>query len=262
MSSDPADVPVVILCGGKGTRIREASESLPKPMIDVGGKPILWHIMKTYHHFGHRRFVLCLGYKAWAIKEYFLNYRAQTSDVTVMADGTVETHGGFGKEDWEVTLAHTGLESETGKRLWMASKYLDCDRFMLTYGDGVADVDLGGLLRTHEESGLTGTVTAVHPTSRFGELQTEGEVVQSFAEKPELKSGLVNGGFFVFEQSFLKYVDSESPMLESGALQQLTDDGGLGIFRHDGFWRGMDTYREYVELNRLWDEDQAPWRVW
>jgi glucose-1-phosphate cytidylyltransferase len=256
------DVPVVILCGGQGTRIREASERLPKPMIEIGERPVLWHIMKTYHHYGHRRFVLCLGFKAWTIKEFFLNYREQTSDITVFADGTVETHNTPNGDDWEVTLIETGLESDTGRRLSLAREHLRCEYFMLTYGDGVADVDLGALLREHVRSGRVGTVTAVHPTSRFGELCLDGNIVTNFAEKPELQSGLVNGGFFAFRHDFLDYVHDDSAMLERDALQKLTVDGQLGIRKHTGFWRGMDTYREYVELNELWNTGEAPWKVW
>jgi glucose-1-phosphate cytidylyltransferase len=259
---DPADVPVVILCGGQGTRIREASERLPKPMIEIGERPVLWHILKTYHHYGHRRFVLCLGFKAWTIKEFFLNYREQTSDFTIFADGTVETHSPPNGDDWEVTLLETGLESDTGRRLSLAREYLRCEHFMLTYGDGVADVDVGALLREHVRSGRIGTVTAVSPTSRFGELCLDGDVVTNFAEKPELHSGLVNGGFFAFRRDFLDYVHDDSAMLERDALQKLTADSQLGIHRHTGFWRGMDTYREYMELNELWNTGEAPWKVW
>lgn len=258
---DPADVPVVVLCGGQGTRIREASESLPKPMIEVGNRPMLWHILKTYHHHGHRRFVLCLGYKAWTIKEFFLNYREQTADFTLFPDGTVETHSAP-NEGWTITLAETGLDSETGRRLSLVRQYIDAEHFMLTYGDGVANVDISRLLQRHVQSDRIGTVTAVHPTSRFGELGLDGDLVSSFAEKPELQSGLVNGGFFVFRRDFLDYVDDDSAMLERDALQRLTADGELGIFHHEGFWRGMDTYREYVELNEMWRTGEAPWRVW
>ena len=259
---DPADVPVVILCGGQGTRIREASERLPKPMIEIGERPVLWHILKTYHHFGHRRFVLCLGFKAWTIKEFFLNYREQTSDFTLFADGTVETHNKSNGDDWDVTLVETGLESETGRRLSLAREHLGSEHFMLTYGDGVADVDVGAVLQEHVRSGRIGTVTAVHPTSRFGELVYDGDAVTAFAEKPELQSGLVNGGFFAFRREFLDYVHDDSAMLERDALQKLTIDGELGIHKHTGFWRGMDTYREYVELNELWNSGHAPWKVW
>lgn len=262
---DPADIPVVILAGGKGTRIREASESLPKPMIDVGGKPIMWHIMKTYAAYGHRRFVLLLGYKSWTVKEYFLRYRENTSDFTVnLATHGTEFHGEYGSEDFEITMAYTGLDTLTGGRLSRASQYLeDAPAFMLTYGDGVADIDIPALRDFHFEHGKIGTVTAVHPTSRFGELETDGSTVTDFAEKPDLNTGVVNGGYFMFNREFLEYTpDDNGDMLESDALQRLTKDGQLNYFLHKGFWRGMDTYREYVELNRLWDEGTAPWRVW
>ncbi len=261
---DPARTPVVILCGGQGTRIREVSESLPKPMIDVGGKPVLWHLMKIYAHHGFRRFVLCLGYKDWTIKQFFLNYRYQLSDFTMNLQdpGEPTFRGGFGAEDWEISLVYTGLETLTGGRLSRVREFLDEPHFCLTYGDGLADVDLTDLLRHHADSGLLGTVTTVRPTSRFGELRMEGPRVVSFAEKPELSEGHINGGFFVFRHDFLDYVDDDSGMLESNALQKLVADGQLGYQIHDGFWRGMDTYREYVELNNLWDRRDAPWRVW
>ncbi|MEE9417371.1 MAG: glucose-1-phosphate cytidylyltransferase [Acidimicrobiales bacterium] len=258
------ETPVVILCGGFGTRIREASESLPKPMIEVGGMPILWHIMKMYNSHGFRRFVLASGYKSTTVKDYFLRYREHLSDFTVDlgSDKPPVFHNAGLDEDWEVTCVDTGLETLTGGRLSQVRRFLDADRFMLTYGDGVADVDITALLKTHRESGLAGTVTAVHPTSRFGELNTDGAVITGFAEKPELSGGLVNGGFFVFENSFLDYVHDDDGMLEQVALQKLTADGQLGHFVHGGFWRGMDTYREYKELNELWDSNQAPWKVW
>ena len=258
-------MPVVLLCGGKGTRIREASESLPKPMIDVGGKPILWHIMKTYHHYGHRDFVLPLGYKAWTIKEYFLRYRENISDFTVHHGGesSIEFHGDVEPEDWSVTCAYTGLETLTGGRLCRVAPYLaDAEVFMLSYGDGVADIDLGALLEAHLDSGRLGTVTAVHPTSRFGELQTVEGRVTDFAEKPDLNQGLVNGGYFVLNRSVVDGLGPDDPMLENGLFQKLTADGELGYYVHEGFWRGMDTYREYTELNRLWDTREAPWRLW
>ena len=260
----PADIPVVILCGGKGTRIREASESLPKPMIDVGGKPIVWHIMKTYEAHGFRRFVLCLGYKAWSVKEYFLRYREHVSDFTLQlgSNEPAKFHGDFQGEDIEVTLAYTGLDTLTGGRLSRVREHLDAETFMLTYGDGVADVDVSALLAHHQAEGRMGTVTAVHPTSRFGELQTEGTQVTDFAEKPELHQGLVNGGYFVFQREFLDYVHDDDDMLESSALQKLTRDNGLSLFVHKGFWRGMDTYREYEELNKMWDTGNAAWRIW
>ena len=265
MTIDPSEIPVVILAGGKGTRIREASESLPKPMIDVGGKPIMWHIMKTYASYGHTRFVILLGYKSWTIKEYFLAYREKTSDFTVnLNDAHTDYHGEYGTENFEVTMAYTGLDTLTGGRLCRAKKYLeDAPAFMLTYGDGLADIDIAALRDFHYEHGKIGTVTAVHPTSRFGELATEGTNVTDFSEKPNLNTGVVNGGYFMFDRKFLDYVpDENGDMLESDALQRLTTDGQLNYYLHKGFWRGMYTYREYVELNRLWDTHEAPWRVW
>ncbi len=265
MTVDPADIPVVILAGGKGTRIREASESLPKPMIDVGGKPIMWHIMKTYAHYGHKHFVLLLGYKSWTVKEYFLSYREKTSDFTVDLN-TAETsyHGDYGKEDFSITMAYTGLDTLTGGRLARARPYLqDAPAFMLTYGDGLADIDIAALREFHFAHGKIGSVTAVHPTSRFGELAVDGDSVTDFAEKPDLNTGVVNGGYFMFNKEFLDYTpDENGDMLESDALQRLTKDDQLSFRLHEGFWRGMDTYREYVELNRLWDTGEAPWRVW
>ncbi len=261
---DPAQVPVVIFCGGQGTRIREASESLPKPMIEIGGKPVLWHIMKLYAHYGHRRFVLCLGYKDWVIKQFFLNYRPQLSDMTIRLQRPEETeyHGDFGSEDWEVSLVYTGLDTLTGARLAQVGQYLDAPYFCLTYGDGVADVDIADLIDVHVGHGLLGTITTVHPTSRFGELQMDGARVSGFDEKPELSEGFINGGYFVFDREFLQYVSVDSPMLEKDPLQELVAAGQLGYRVHEGFWRGMDTYREYVELNNLWDSHLAPWRVW
>ncbi len=262
---DPADIPVVILAGGKGTRIREASESLPKPMIDVGGKPIVWHIMKTYAAHGHKRFVMLLGFKAWTVKEYFLAYREKTSDFTVDLETSERTfHGDYGTEDFEVTMAYTGLDTLTGGRLARARPYLEgAPAFMLTYGDGLADIDIPALREHHWSQGRMGTVTAVHPTSRFGELEVEGDQVTDFAEKPDLNTGVVNGGYFMFNSEFLDYTtDEDGDMLESDALQRLTKDGQLSYYLHKGFWRGMDTYREYVELNKLWDTGEAPWRVW
>ena len=267
MASDPpakSEIPVVILCGGFGTRIREASESLPKPMIDIGGHPILWHIMKIYSGFGFRRFVLCLGYKGDAIKDYFLRYREHEADFTVglASDIPPRYHGGEGVEDWEVTCVDTGLETFTGSRRAQVAAHLDAECFMLTYGDGVADIDLDALLDAHQRLGRVGTVTAVHPTSRFGELVAFDGVVTDFAEKPMMNEGLVNGGYFVFSRRFLDYVTAGSGMIESDALQKLTADGELGLHIHDGFWRGMDTYREFVELNDLWDAGDAPWKTW
>ena len=260
-----SDIPVVILCGGMGTRLREASEKLPKPLVDIGGKPILWHIMKTYGHYGFRRFVLCLGYKSDLIKSYFLNYRQQVADFTLrLADDHAPAfHNAAGDEDWEVTFAETGLLSGTGARVRRVAEYLDVPRFMLTYGDGVGAVDVGAVLARHLASGRLGTVTGVRPSSRYGELSTEGDAVALFAEKPPATSW-VSGGFFVFEREFIdKYLDDDpNLMLERSPLQRLARDGQLTLFPHDGFWMGMDTFRDWTELNQLWDADRAPWRIW
>lgn len=263
---DPAQTPVVILCGGMGTRIREASERLPKPLVDIGGKPILWHIMKTYHHFGFRRFVLALGYKSDQIKRYFLDYREHLSDFTLrLRDGDPPTFlDNEPVEDWDITFVDTGLMTGTGARIKRVAPYLDADRFALTYGDGVGGVDLPALLRAHAGGDRLGTVTGVHPTSRYGEMHVDGSAVSEFNEKPTLATGWVSGGYFLFERVFVdKYLDDdEHLMLESRPLQQLARDGELTLFPHEGFWMGMDTYRDWTELNGLWDADKAPWKVW
>jgi glucose-1-phosphate cytidylyltransferase len=260
-----AATPVVILCGGEGTRIREASERLPKPMIDIGGRPILWHIMKIYAHHGYRRFVLCLGYKAWDIKEYFLRFRENSADFTVHTRGSRQLtfHGDDGTEELEVTCVETGLYTGTGGRIARVRDFIDTPRFMLTYGDGIGDVDIPALVDAHLEGGRIGTVTAVHPSSRYGEMRVDGSVVAEFNEKPTLADGWVSGGFFVFERAFFEYLQPDVDcFLEADPLRKLAADGELMMYPHVGFWRGMDTYREYTELNRMWDQDRAPWKVW
>jgi glucose-1-phosphate cytidylyltransferase len=260
------DTPVVILCGGQGTRIREASESLPKAMVEVGGRPIVWHIMKLYRQAGFRRFVLCLGYKSWAVKEYFLDYRARQVDFTLaMSDRhRIDFHGGV-DEDWEITFAETGLEAATGARVRKIAPYVDTDHFFLTYGDGVSDIDIAALAAEHEASGTLGTITGVHPTSKFGEMNVEGNEVVEFNEKPTQVSGFVSGGFFAFKREFLaEYLDSASDglWLEHEPLQKLARDGQLNVHRHDGFWCAMDTYKDFQYLNGLWSRGDAPWKTW
>jgi len=263
--ADAGDIPVVILCGGMGTRLREASEKLPKPLVDIGGRPILWHIMKTYGHYGFRRFVLCLGYKSSEIKSYFLEYREQVADFTLRLsdDHTPEFHNAVGDEDWEVTFAETGLLTGTGARLRRVRDYLTGPRFMLTYGDGVGAIDVPKVLDAHLAGGRIGTVTGVRPSSRYGELGTSDDAVTQFAEKPP-QTGWVSGGYFVFEREFIdKYLDDDpNLLLERHPLQQLARDGQLTLNPHDGFWMGMDTFRDWTELNQLWDAGRAPWRVW
>lgn len=266
---DPKDVPVVILCGGMGTRLREASEKLPKPLVDIGGKPILWHIMKLYGEHGFRRFVLCLGYKSDLIKRYFLDYRTEVSDFTLyMGDGhRAQFHEAAVTEDWEITFAETGLLTGTGARIRRAAPYLqDAPTFMLTYGDGIGDVDLTALLKRHLQGGRTGTVTAVHPGSRYGEMKVDGglSAVTEFNEKPTLADGWVSGGFFAFDRAFITdYLDDDPDLLlERRPLQNLAVDGQLTVNPHEGFWMGMDTFRDWTELNQMWDRGDAPWKLW
>ncbi|WP_222262195.1 sugar phosphate nucleotidyltransferase [Modestobacter marinus] len=262
----PADIPVVILCGGMGTRLREASEQLPKGLVDIGGRPVLWHIMKTYSHYGFRRFVLCLGYKGDMIKDYFVDHRERMNDFTLRmrGDHELEFHTNVADEDWEITFAETGLTTATGARVARVAKYLDTPRFALTYGDGIGAVDLPAVLKAHVASGKLGTLTGVHPSGRYGEMVIEGDDVTAFNEK-QPQTGYVNGGFFFFEREFVdQYLDADATevMLEHAPLQRLARDGGLGVHRHEGFWMGMDTFRDWKELNSLWDDGQAEWKVW
>jgi glucose-1-phosphate cytidylyltransferase len=260
-----SEMPVVILCGGQGTRIRDVTESVPKPLIDIGGEPILWHIMKLYGHYGARRFVLCLGYKSWLIKDYFLRYREHLADFRIHLghDHEVSFLNRAGDEDWEVTCLETGLTAGTGARLHRVADQIDTDTFLFTYGDGLGSVDIKGLVDFHASHDKLGTVTGVHPTSRYGEMRIAGDAVAEFNEKPTVPEGRVSGGFFVFDRGVLDYLpDDEGLMLESEPLQKLARDGQLMMWPHDGFWMGMDTYREYTMLNALWARDEAPWKVW
>jgi len=255
----------VILCGGRGSRIRDASELLPKPMLPIGGKPILWHIMKTYAHHGIEEFVLCLGYRGWVIKEFFLNYAAMTNDIVVELGSTrraVTIGENLAEEAWSVTLAETGENTETGGRVRAIRRYVENeDVFLLTYGDGVADVDLRALLAFHRGHGKVATVTAVRPPGRFGELGIGGDLVNEFNEKPQASGGFINGGFFVCDaRRIWDYIDGGA--LEQAPMQRLAADGQLAAYRHTGFWQPMDTPREYALLNDMWDSGAAPWRVW
>lgn len=258
---------VVILCGGQGTRIRDASETLPKPMLPIGGKPIIWHIMKGYSQHGFNDFVLCLGYKGWAIKEFFLNYRAMLTDITVSLGehSDFRCHGNHSEEHWNVTLAETGEETMTGARITRIKRYVEKeDLFLLTYGDGVADVNITELVAFHRAHGRIATVTTVRPTSRFGELTTDGLMVTEFSEKPQTSEGLINGGFFVCDaRRIWPYLEGGSDLVfEKQPLQRLAADGELAGYHHRGFWQPMDTAREYALLNQLWASGQAPWQVW
>lgn len=261
-----SDIPVVLLCGGYGTRIREASERLPKAMVDIGGRPILWHIMKIYSHYGFRRFVLCLGYKGWAIKQFFLDYRAQLSDFTIALtdEHRLHFHDGRADENWEITFAETGLDTATGARLRRIRHYVDTDDFMMGYGDGVGNIDLTALEKEHRDGGRIGTVTGIHPTSKFGEMDVRDNVVLEFNEKPTQVTGFVSGGFFMFRREFLDTYLSDDPMLwlESEPLQRLARDRQLTLHAHHDFWCAMDTYKDYQHLNGLWAAGNAPWKVW
>jgi glucose-1-phosphate cytidylyltransferase len=256
---------VVILCGGQGTRIRDVAEDVPKPMIPIGGRPILWHIMKGYAHYGLRRFIICLGYKSWVIKRYFLDYHLADADFTLELDapGSLRAEKGAGTEAWQVTLAETGLDAMTGCRVKRVQKYVSDDLFLLTYGDGVADVNIDELIRFHRGHGKIGTVTAVRPPSRFGEIDVRGEQVLEFNEKPLLSRGWINGGFFVFDRRlFDRLRDDPGLVLEQAPLQTLASDGELMAYCHHGFWQPMDNSRDYKYLNELWDAGAAPWKTW
>lgn len=257
----------VILCGGQGTRIRDASEVLPKPMLPIGGKPIVWHIMKGYARHGVREFVLCLGYKGWVIKEFFLNYRAMTTDVTVTLGrhDSLAFNGRHDEEDWEVTLAETGEETMTAGRVAAIRRYVDPDDlFLLTYGDGVSDVDVTRTIAFHRAHGKIATVTAVRPPGRFGEMRIEDGAVSEFNEKPQATEGFINGGFFVLDAKRVWDYLGTSPgtILEREPLQKLARDRQLVAFPHTGFWQPMDTAREYGLLNGLWASGNAPWKTW
>jgi glucose-1-phosphate cytidylyltransferase len=257
----------VILCGGMGTRIRDASENLPKPLLPIGGKPILWHIMKTYAHHGFKDFVLCLGYKGWLIKDFFLNYQRMSSDllVTLGPGGTTEVLGPAVDEDWRVILADTGEATMTGGRLAAVRKHVEAgDLVMLTYGDGVADIDVKGLVDFHRAHGKVATVTAVRPPGRFGELSVAAGTVAEFNEKPQAAGGLINGGFFVFDaRRIWDYVKADvACILEGEPMRALVRDRQLVAYEHTGFWQPMDTLREFNMLNDLWSSGRAPWKVW
>jgi len=255
----------IIMCGGMGTRLREETEFRPKPMVEIGGRPILWHIMKNYAHHGFHDFVLCLGYRGDVIRDYFLNYEEMNSDLTISLGRKhpVVHHHAHDEQDFEVTLAETGLHSGTGARIRRVLGYVDGDTFMVTYGDGLADVDLNQLLAFHRSHGKLATMTTVSPTSRFGMVDIDqGNRITSFIEKPAL-AGRASAGFFVFQRGILDYLSSDdSCMLEREPLENLAGDGQLMGYRHDGFFFSMDTYREYQKLNELWSSGQPPWRVW
>lgn len=250
---------VVILAGGFGTRLSEYTETIPKPMVTVGERPILWHIMRTYAHFGHKNFFVALGYKAALIKEYFLHYRSLNADFTVdLSTGVVLPHQ-TDDVDWRVTLVHTGLESMTGGRVKCMQSYIGNEPFMLTYGDGVADIDVNALLAFHHSHGKMVTITAVRPGARFGELLIENEQVNSFREKPQMDQGWINGGYFVIQPEFFDLIANDETILEREPLEQVARMGELMAYRHNGFWQCMDTKRDRDMLEGLWRSGGAPW---
>lgn len=260
---------VVILAGGLGTRLSEETVLKPKPMVEVGEYPILWHIMKIYSHYGFNDFIILCGYKFHQIKSYFVNYCLNNSDITVdLTTNDVIVHENH-SEPWRVTIINTGLMTSTGSRVKKAAGYImdsqnDSDPyFALTYGDGVGNIDLPALIDFHKRSGKIGTLTAVRPTGRFGAigLESDGQI-SSFVEKPDGDGGWVNGGFFIFEKSFLDYIPEQNVMLEQEPLQALIDRGELNAYRHHGFWKPMDTLRDKKELNVLWEQGRAPWKIW
>lgn len=254
---------VAILAGGLGTRLREETEYRPKPMVEIGGRPILWHIMKLYAHYGFSEFVICLGYKGDLIRDYFLNYEIRNRDFTVtLGSRAVEIHSSHSEEGWKVTLAETGDDTMTAGRIKRIANYLGDGAFMATYGDGVADVDISRLLSYHRSRGKLATITGVRPSSRYGELQVQDGVVRTFREKPQVHEGCINGGFFVFERRVLELIGGGDDTLEAGLLPSLAEAGELAVYQHEGFWQCMDTYREMQLLNELWRTQQAPWRLW
>jgi len=252
---------VVILAGGFGTRLSEYTDLIPKPMVTVGGRPILWHIMRTYANFGHTDFNIALGYKAELIKEYFLHYRSLNADFTVdLANGEVCSHQ-TDEIDWKVTLVHTGLESMTGGRVKRMQPYIGNEPFLLTYGDGVADIDINALIEFHQQHGKMVTVSAVHPGARFGELDIQGDLVSTFKEKPQITQGWINGGYFVIEPGFFDLIEGDSMILEKQPLEQVAQMGELMAYRHNGFWQCMDTKRDRDSLEEMWQSGDSPWKV-
>jgi glucose-1-phosphate cytidylyltransferase len=258
---------VVILCGGKGTRLREETEYRPKPMVPIGNRPILWHIMKTYAHYGHKDFILCLGYKGEIIKEYFRNYLWNTCDSTLIlgSQQSVQFHNGHDEADWTVTLADTGEETMTACRVKQAQRYLiEADDFLLTYGDGLSTIDINASIAAHKASGKSCTIAAVHPAGRFGSLRVEDDGrIHNFSEKPQFDEAYVNGGYMVCSYRFLDYLPNDpGVMLERKPMDNLVRDGQLNAYKHEGFWQPMDTYQEVQYLNQLWNIGKAPWKVW
>jgi glucose-1-phosphate cytidylyltransferase len=255
---------VVILCGGMGTRLLEETAYRPKPLVEIGGRAVLWHIMKIYAHHGFKSFVLCLGYKGSMIKQYFLDYQIAHNDFTLRLDAPadLQMHSRDAALDWSITFAETGADAMTGARVKRIEKYIDGDDFMLTYGDGVADINVADLYRFHRAHGRLATVTGVRPLSRYGELAVTGDMVTRFSEKPQAQDGLISGGFFVLGRRIFDYLhDSDDCVLEREPLERVAADGELMTYHHPGYWHCMDTYRDFIALNESWKKG-GPWKVW
>jgi len=260
-------VKVVILCGGKGTRLREETEYRPKPLVAIGNMPILWHIMKIYSHYGHRDFILCLGYKGDLIKDYFLKFEELSNDFTLNLRSKNERiihHSKANLEDWNITFVNTGQESQTGSRLARIKEFIGQDEdFLMTYGDGVAKTDLKSLLDFHKRHGKIATLTGIKPPSRFGEITADGHRVVSFSEKSSVSSGYVSGGFFILKREVFNYLSVDDDCVFEGApLETLAKEGELMMYPHNDFWHCMDTYRDFLLLNDMWKTEGAPWKVW
>lgn len=254
---------VVILAGGFGTRISEESHLKPKPMVEIGEQPILWHIMKYYSQFGFHEFVICLGYKQYVVKEYFADYFLHTSDVTFdLANNRMEVHNNY-SEPWRVTLVDTGLHTMTGGRIKRIRDYIGDEPFLLTYGDGVSNVDLAALVDFHTKHGKIATITGVNVGQRFGVLEVDADgAIKEFREKSDDDGKIINGGFMVMNPEVFDYIEGDSTVFEKAPLENLAKDGQLMVFRHDGFWKCMDTQRDKQQLEKMWQENEAPWKIW
>ncbi len=253
----------IILAGGVGTRLADETDVRPKPMVEIGHRPILWHILKIYSHYGQNDFLIALGYKGEHIKRYMTDYASLTANLTVdLGTGAVESHGSVEIEDWRVTLIETGRHTETGGRLLKLAPYLDGETFMMTFGDGVANIDINNLIAFHRSHGKLATLTAVRPPARFGHVDLDGDQVVEFSEKPQLGEGWINGGFFVLEPEVLDYLKGEDTHFQREPLEELSKDGQLMAYKHDGFWQCMDTMRDKRLLESMWSAGRAPWKVW
>ena len=253
---------VVILAGGLGTRLSEETDLKPKPMVEIGGKPILWHIMKIYSHYGFNEFIICCGYKGYVIKEYFANYFLHQADLTIdLSKNDLAIHSSHA-EPWKITLVDTGLNTMTGGRIKRVENYVGNETFMLTYGDGVSDVNIQNLYAFHKSHGKLATLTAVQPMGKFGSIEIKNSAIESFQEKPKGDGAWVNGGFFILEPEIFEYIDDDHTIWERKPLERLTNENQLMAFQHDGFWRPMDTLRDRMDLESMWNSDHCAWKLW